>query len=100
MWTTAGGVAPSAAVAALLMDTVAALVPTLAGGASRIGVLVVVYIVVAAVNIRGTRSGLEPGHFAHRLHARFGSSRREERRKRRAHTADSAGRSVRSSMVS
>jgi len=56
MWA-AACVAPSAAVAALLMDTLAKLLPSLAGGASRIGVLVVVYVVVAAVNIRGTRSG-------------------------------------------
>jgi basic amino acid/polyamine antiporter, APA family len=56
MWA-AACVVPNAAVAALLMDTVATLLPAFAGGARRIGALVVVYIVVAAVNIRGTRSG-------------------------------------------
>jgi basic amino acid/polyamine antiporter, APA family len=58
MWA-AACVAPNAAVAALLMDTVATLLPALAGGASRIGALVVVYIVMATVNIRGTRSGAQ-----------------------------------------
>jgi amino acid transporter len=53
----ANSVAPSAAVAALLMDTVATLLPALAHGTPRISALVAVYIVVALVNILGTRSG-------------------------------------------
>lgn len=56
MWA-ANSVAPNAAVAALLMDTLATLQPALAGGARRIGALVVIYIILATVNIRGTRSG-------------------------------------------
>jgi APA family basic amino acid/polyamine antiporter len=56
LWAT-NSVAPSAAVAALLMDTVATVVPALATGAPRIAALVVVYVTLAAVNIRGTRSG-------------------------------------------
>ena len=56
MWTTAC-VVPNSAVAALLMDTLATLLPTLAGGAWRTGTLLVVYMVLAAVNIGGTRSG-------------------------------------------
>jgi amino acid transporter len=39
------------------MDTVATLAPALARGAPRIGALLLVYITVAAVNIRGTRFG-------------------------------------------
>jgi amino acid transporter len=56
MWA-ANSVAPNAAVAALLMDTVATLLSALGRGAPRIGALVVVYTTVAAVNIRGTRFG-------------------------------------------
>jgi len=56
MWA-ANSVAPSAAVAALLMDTGATLVPALSGGALRTGVLLAIYLTLAAVNIRGTRSG-------------------------------------------
>lgn len=56
MWA-ANAVAPNAAVAALLMDTLATVLPALARGAPRIGVLLVVYTILATVNIRGTRSG-------------------------------------------
>jgi basic amino acid/polyamine antiporter, APA family len=56
MWA-ANSVAPSAAVAALLMDTGATLVPAMSGGPLRTGVLVALYVTLAAVNIRGTRSG-------------------------------------------
>ena len=55
MWA-ANSVAPSAAVAALLMDTIATLQPAVARGAPRIAALVAVYTILAAVIIRGTRS--------------------------------------------
>ena len=56
MWVT-NAVVPSAAVANLLMDTLATLFPPLGGGAFRIGALFAVYAAIAAVNIRGARSG-------------------------------------------
>src|SRR5262245_54206749 len=49
MWA-ANAVAPNAAVAALLLDTVATLVPAVAQGAPRIGALVVIYLILATVN--------------------------------------------------
>ena len=56
MWA-ANAVVPSAAVGNLLMDTLASLVPALRGGALRIAVIFAIYSVLAAVNIRGARSG-------------------------------------------
>ncbi len=46
-----------AAVVNFLAGTVAALVPSLGGPAGRIGVMVVVYGGLAAINVRGVRSG-------------------------------------------
>lgn len=56
MWT-AECVAPSAAVANLMVDTLASLVPALGGSAKRVIIIVAVYAVFAVVNIRGTRHG-------------------------------------------
>ena len=56
MWA-ANSVVPSAAVANLLMDTLAGPVPALAGGAPRLAALFAVYVVLCVVNIRGVRSG-------------------------------------------
>jgi len=53
----ANSVVSSAAVAALLMDTGAVMIPALGGGAWRVIGLVTLYGVLAAVNIRGSRSG-------------------------------------------
>jgi len=55
MWA-ANSVAPSAAVAALLMDTIGTLQPALARGVPRIAALVAIYTMLAAAIIRGTRS--------------------------------------------
>lgn len=56
MWS-ANAVVPNAAVSNLLMDTLASLVPALGGGPVRTGMIFAVYSVLAAVNIRGVRSG-------------------------------------------
>ena len=56
MWV-ANAVVPNAAVSVLLLDTLASYVPALGGGAVRIVTLFAVYGALAAVNIRGARSG-------------------------------------------
>jgi amino acid transporter len=56
MWT-ALGIVPNAAVANLLMDTLARPVPALAGGPPRVGAFVPLFGMLAVVNIRGTRAG-------------------------------------------
>jgi APA family basic amino acid/polyamine antiporter len=53
----ANSVAASAAVANLLMDTATLMVPALGGGVWRVIAFVALYAVLAAVNIRGARSG-------------------------------------------
>ena len=53
----ANSVVSSAAVATLLMDTGALMIPALGGGVWRVIGLVTLYAVLATVNIRGARSG-------------------------------------------
>jgi len=53
----ANSVVASAAVANLLMDTIALMVPALGAGVWRVVALVTIYAALAAVNIRGSRSG-------------------------------------------
>ena len=54
----ATGAAASAAVVNLLVDTLAAVTPVLGGSLPRAVLIVSLYGVLAAVNVRGTRSGL------------------------------------------
>src|SRR6266478_8044329 len=53
----ANAVVPSAAIANFLTDTLAVAWPVLDGGAPRLLFLTSMYLVLAIVNIRGTRSG-------------------------------------------
>src|SRR5438876_3287578 len=53
----ANAVVPSAAIANFLTDTLAVSWPVLDGGAARVLFLTSIYLVLAIVNIRGTRSG-------------------------------------------
>jgi basic amino acid/polyamine antiporter, APA family len=53
----ANSVAASAAVASLLVDTLAVTTPALATGPARAATLITIYALLAAVNIRGVRSG-------------------------------------------
>src|SRR5882724_9987053 len=53
----ANAVVPSAAIANFLTDTLAVAWPVLDGGAPRVLFLMSIYLVLAIVNIRGTRSG-------------------------------------------
>src|SRR2546426_4124745 len=53
----ANAVVPSAAIANFLTDTLAVSWPVLDGGAPRVLFLTSIYLVLAIVNIRGTRSG-------------------------------------------
>jgi len=53
----ANSVAPSAAVANLLVDTLATTAPAFSGGTARVVVLATVYTLLAVVNIRGARFG-------------------------------------------
>jgi APA family basic amino acid/polyamine antiporter len=53
----ANSVAASAAVANLLMDTAALMIPGLGAGVWRMAALVTLYAVLATVNIRGARAG-------------------------------------------
>src|SRR5881296_997427 len=53
----ANAVVPSAAIANFLTDTLAVSWPVLDGGAPRVLFLTSIYLVLATINIRGTRSG-------------------------------------------
>jgi amino acid transporter len=57
LWS-ANSVAPNAAIANFLLDTLASLLPGLAKGVPRALFLAAVYFLIAIVNIRGTRSGV------------------------------------------
>src|SRR5262249_44169982 len=56
LWTS-NSVIAGAAVAVLLVDTGALVMPSLASGLPRIGCLVTVYAVLVAVNVTGARTG-------------------------------------------
>src|SRR3954470_13601237 len=53
----ANSIAPSAAIAVFLTDTVGIVWPVLKGTLPRLGFMAAVYALLAVVNIRGTRSG-------------------------------------------
>src|SRR6185369_12502518 len=53
----ANSVVPSAAIANFLADTLASSWPALTGGPARVFFFAAIYLLLAVVNIRGTRSG-------------------------------------------